>query len=318
MTSEILFRAAADTTRQRVLQILCQQELMVSDLVDVLRLPQSTVSRHLKVLRDAGLIQDRREGATVIYSAAANLANGDPVADLHGHVLGWLADQPIPQVLAGRLAQVLRQRQSETESFFERVGHRWAQIRLDCFGAAFQFEALAALLPHEWRVTDIGTGTGDLLPLLSRTFRQVIAVDPVPAMLDVARSRPDLAETSNVDFRTGDLSRLPIQDAATDLAVAILVLHHVPSPPEAVAELARVVKPGGSVLIVEQEMHQRTEFFELMQDRWWGFEPAFLAQQFESAGFEEVRSFPLSSAQATSDKAPDAPALYVLVAKRSN
>ncbi len=317
MNSEPIFQALADATRQRILQLLVQQELNVSDLVEVLAQPQSTVSRHLKVLRDAGLIVDRREGASMVYAAAASSANGDGRdGGIRERIVAWVEEQPLPLVVAKRLAAVTRRRQAQSEAFFERVGHRWDQMRVDCFGTAFPYEALTALLPPTWTVADVGTGTGYLLPLLSRRFTRVIAVDPVPVMLEAARSQPGLAGATNVEFRAGDLSGLPMADGEADLALAKLVLHHVPSPAAALRELRRVLRPGGRVLIVEQAAHQCQDFFEQMQDRWWGFDPDHLAGELARAGFAEVRHAPLASAEPTSATAPEAPALFVMTADR--
>ncbi|MFQ5492358.1 MAG: class I SAM-dependent methyltransferase, partial [Phycisphaerae bacterium] len=172
------------------------------------------------------------------------------------------------------------------------------------------------LLPREWTVADVGTGTGYLLPLLSRRFDRVIAVDSVPAMLELARARPGFRETCEVEFHPGDLSALPIEDCRVDLCLASLVLHHVASPASALAELARITKPGGRLLIIEQQAHQHVAFYDLMQDRSWGFDPAVLAQQVGQVGFEAVEWSPLESAEPTHAQAPEAPELFVMTAVR--
>lgn len=318
MNNEAIFKALADSTRQRILQVVVNQDLNVSELVEVLGQPQSTVSRHLRVLREAELIVDRREGTTAVYAAVNRVPNGDEGAPaLRARLLEWVGRQPLPRAVARRLDAVLHQRRVQSQAFFERVGHRWDQMRVDCFGSAFPFEALTALLPRDWTVADVGTGTGGLLPLLAGRFARVIAVDPVPAMLEVARSRPDLQNAERVDFRSGDLSQLPIDNGQVDLALAILVLHHVPSPPEALAELGRIVRPTGNLLIVEQASHRCEEFHERMQDRWWGFEPNALAAQVEQAGFTDVGHAPLTSAEPTNTNTAEAPELFVVTARRS-
>jgi ArsR family transcriptional regulator len=315
MNCELPFKALADGTRQRILQVLVRQDVNVSELVEVLDQPQSTVSRHLKVLRGAGLIVDRREGTSAVYAAVRPGPNGDgPSGDVRGRLLEWAADQPLPRVLGRRLGAVLHQRRVQSETFFERVGHHWDQMRVDCFGSAFPLEALTALLPRDWTVADVGTGTGHLLGLLSARFERVIAVDPVPAMLDTARSRLELQGADNIDFRAGDLSRLPIGDAEVDLVLAELVLHHVSSPSEGLKELGRILRPGGRVLIVEQAAHQLEEFHDRMQDRWWGFDAGKLSVEVARAGFEEVRHSPLASAEPTNAEAPE---LFVLTARRT-
>jgi len=317
MQSETVFKAMADGTRRRILKIVSHHELSVSELVSCLRLPQSTVSRHLKVLRDAGLIQDRRDGTTVIYAVPERSVNGGETPGLEARLLDWVGEQELPSGLAGRLDRVLDRRKHLSDAFFSRVGQRWDQMRLDAFGDAFHLEALTALLPSDWRVADIGSGTGYLLPILARTFKKVVAVDPVPEMLATARARCAREKLRNVSFRKGDLSRLPIPDDDVDLALAVLVIHHVPSPAEAVQELHRAIRPGGKLLIVEQQAHHLEEFHERMQDRWWGFVPEEFAQLVSRTGFTRVRHRNLEPEPLASG-ALNGPGLFVLTAVKKD
>jgi ubiquinone/menaquinone biosynthesis C-methylase UbiE len=316
MSTDSVFKAMADPTRQRIMQVLLQHEFSVTELVDVLRQPQSTVSRHLKVLRDAELISDRRNGVTVHYAPSAAAVGGDNDA-LPAHLVRWLEQQPVPTALQRRIARVLENRHAETVSYFEGIGQRWDQMRTDCFGPSFHLEALTALLPRTWVVADIGTGTGYLLPALAAAFAKVIAIEPVATLMEAARSRPELRAASNVEFRAGDLRQLPLADGEVDLAVAVLVLHHVPEPAAALAEIGRAVQPGGRVLIVEQQAHRCEAFHELMQDRWWGFEPEALARQVEAAGFTGAGTRVLRSATSTSAAAPETPELFVMTGEKT-
>jgi len=311
---ERVFKAMADPTRQKILQVLVRTELAVSELVDVLRLPQSTVSRHLKVLRDAGLVRSRNRATTTIYSPATPAhPNGDT---LPGQLLRWAMEQELHRPLAARLDRVVHRRRSESEAFFAQVADRWDQMRLDCFGATFHLEALAAVLPHDWVVADVGTGTGYLLPSLAATFAHVIAIDPVEEMLAAARARA--GGLDNVEFRRGAATALPIGDGALDLCIASLVLHHEPNPLEAVSEFHRVLKPGGRVLIVEESAHHMQEFHDLMQDRWWGFDASELGQQVVLAGFADVRSRVLLTAEPANGSTVQAPDLFILTGKKRN
>ncbi len=314
--AEVVFRAMADTTRRRILQLVAGQELSVSELVACLGQPQSTVSRHLKVLRSAGLIHDRREGTAVLYAApdANGAANGD-AQPLQAQVFEWLAHEELPRALRQRLSRVLVERQNQSHAFFSSVSHRWDQMRIDAFGESFHLEGLSALLPREWVVAEIGVGTGMMLPVLASAFRKVIAVDPVPEMLEAARARCEVRKIKNVLFRQGDLSRVPISNERVDLACAVLVLHHVPSPAEALAEMGRIVKPGGQLLIVEQKAHRLAAFHERMQDRWWGFEPGKLARDVVSAGFESARYRDLAS-DPPRGRTVEAPELFIMTAQR--
>ncbi|NOT01689.1 MAG: metalloregulator ArsR/SmtB family transcription factor [Phycisphaerales bacterium] len=315
MGTEKLFKAMADEQRHAIVQLTARQEMSVSELVACLRQPQSSVSRHLKVLREAGLVRDRRDGSAIMYSAATDAGGTGNGTALASRMVEWAMEQELPRAVQERLDRVLGERQNRSDDFFVRVGHRWDQLRIEAFGRWFQFEALASLLPVEWTVADIGTGTGFLLPLLSRSFANVIAVDPVAAMLDVARKRCAVEKTDNVTFRRGDLGRLPIADGRVDLATAMLVLHHVPSPEEALRELFRIIRPGGKLLIVEQCAHRLESFHERMQDRWWGFEPAQIETWTAAAGFSRVQAFPLPT-DAEGGIAVDAPELFTLTAER--
>lgn len=307
-----VFRALTDPTRQRILQLLIGEELNVSELVEVLHQPQSTISRHLKVLRNASLIIDRRDGATSFYKTVANGAGSDDIA---GVLMPWFQSRPLERVLKGRLERVLRQRTGGSGSFFERLGKRWDELRSAAFGDVFATEALVALLPRDWIVADIGTGTGYLLPTLADNFRKVIAVDPAPTMLECARQRVADHGASNVSFHLGDLSRLPIEDESVDLAIALLVLHHVPRPADALAEIHRVLRSNGRILLVEQRSHENQKFYETMQDHWWGFDPADISRQVREAGFNEVHEHGLSR-HFQNARAIESPGLFVVTGSR--
>lgn len=326
---DILFKAMADSTRQRLLMVLSRQELSVSELVAVLGVPQSTVSRHLKVLRAAGLLSDRRVGAAVLQAArpfgrssnagpvaSAGIPLGSrPAAELRDRLLEWALREKLDERTRERMEAAVRQREAASDDFLERVGTRWDQMRIDSFGQSFHLEALTALLPAEWTVADIGTGTGYLLPVLSARFQRVIAVEPAGAMLDAARGRPELKAAGNVEFREGALAELPLADAEVDLAIASLVLHHVSRPNEALEELHRVVRADGHLLIIEQHEHGGDEFHERMADRWRGFEPATLEGWVIQAGFTDIRVSPLTLAKPAGRQTGEVPALYTLTAR---
>ncbi|HWL95259.1 MAG TPA: metalloregulator ArsR/SmtB family transcription factor [Phycisphaerae bacterium] len=314
-----VFRVLGDETRLAVMQLLIIEELNVGELVEILGLPQSTVSRHLKALREVNLLRDRRVGATALYSVAkaatSNHANGSNEEHLPDILTHWLKAKPLAAALRQRMNRVLSQRRTDSHGFFNRLGRRWDELRTEAFGSSFALEAFLTLLPREWTVADLGTGTGYLLAPLASRFQQVIAVEPAEGMMEWARRRIAQAKLTNVDLRAGDLTRLPIEDAAVDLAVAMLVLHHVADVDEALREMMRATRPGGRILIVEQTAHENQAFYDRMQDRWWGFDADDLGRRLAAAGCDQVESHRLITA-GTVEGSLDAPPLFVLTGIR--
>ena len=313
MNIEVVFKAMGDATRLRTLAVLHRRELSVSELVKVLDQPQSTVSRHLKVLRDAGLLLDRRNGHTVLYALRRSKPGLRPTAStaeasLSDRLFDWIGEQSLEEPVEQRLCTVIADRAAMSQRFFDRVRGKWDALRIESFGPSFQMEAFLGLLPDAWTVADIGTGTGYLLPALARHFHRVIAVEPSAAMRGAANERIAAQDLQNVELRNGDLNALPLVDEEVDLVVAALVLHHVPVPEEALGEIFRVGKPGGKVLIIEQTVHLNASFRDRMQDRWWGFEKDDCARLLQAAGYVDVRVKELI----TADRAKDAPPLFVV------
>lgn len=307
-----VLRALADGTRQKLLQLLMREELSVSELVAVLRQPQPTISRHLKVLQGAGLVAGRRDRTAVFYRVANHGADAEALDAL---VLEWLRGRPLAKPLEDRLQTALKRRGDKSLAVFERLANKWDELRRDAFGEAFALESFLALLPRSWTVADVGAGTGYLLPALAARFRSVIAIEPAAAMLECARQRMAACAARNVAFHLAGFDCLPLADADCDLAIACLVLHHVTKPEGALAELHRVLRPGGRVLIVEQNRHENQEFHETMQDLWRGFEISRFREQVAEAGFEGVDAYTLTSAKTRSGTI-EAPELFVLAAVR--
>lgn len=329
--NERVFKALADPTRQKILQVIVNNELAVSELVEVLRLPQSTVSRHLRVLRDAGLVDHRNSGTSSLYSPTrfVSRSNGDANAGATGHggangderlaatMIDWSRRQPLGDALQRRIDAVLQSRRIESADFFGRLAHRWDQLRVECFGASFHLEAMMALLPREWRVLDVGVGTGYMLPALATTFASVIGVDPAEEMLEATLRRVKRDGFNNVELHQAQATELPIDSASVDLCIASLVLHHEPSPADALEEFARVIRRGGKLMLIEQEAHELSRFHEVMQDRQPGFDRGELSGMVERSGFNRVMARTLETAQPTTGSAPETPALFVLAADRA-
>src|SRR4030095_16190822 len=226
------FSALADATRCRMLWLIDRHELTVSELCTVLQLPQSTVSRHLRLLADADWVTSRRDGTSRYYALSLDGANG-PRAQIWELTRSQMSGRTVEQD-ARRLTRVLAGRREASQQFFATSAGQWDRRRADLFGREAVPAALLGLLPSDWTVGDLGCGTGALLPVLAAHVARVVGVDASAEMLAAARHR--VANLTNVDVRQGTLEALPLSDASLDAAVLALVLHHVPSPAHAFAE----------------------------------------------------------------------------------
>jgi ubiquinone/menaquinone biosynthesis C-methylase UbiE len=299
----------ADTTRSRILLLVDRHELTVSELCNVVQLPQSTVSRHLKALADSGWVSSRAEGTSNLYTMTRDeLAPSARrlwllVREQVGSTPAALQDQR-------RLQAALAERRTKSQEFFSSSAGQWDRVRDDLFGDRFHLSALAGLAEPEWIVGDLGCGTGQVTAAIAPFVAKVIAVDGSAAMLQAARKRLQGAE--NVDLRRGELEALPIDDARLDTATLMLVLHHVPDPAKALGDVARVLKPGGRLLVVDMLPHDRENYRQQMGHVWLGFSDEYIRRVLHQSGFGALRVVPLAP-----DPRAKGPALFVATARRS-
>jgi ubiquinone/menaquinone biosynthesis C-methylase UbiE len=298
----------ADATRSRMLLLLERHELMVSELCSILQLPQSTVSRHLKTLADAGWVSSRRDGTSRFYTLALD-DRGTATRRLWSLLREQVSTTSGADQDARRLASVLARRQTKSQEFFESAAGQWDRLRQELFGRSSHLLAIPGLLDSGWAIGDLGCGTGQVAAALAPFVRQVIAVDRSTDMLQAARRR--LGSLANVDVRRGELEALPIGDAELDAATLLLVLHHVSDPGAALVEAGRVLKPGGRLLISDMLPHDRDEYRHQMGHVWLGFDGDQLKKLLGQAGFDEVRIVPLPV-----DPDAKGPALFVATAER--
>ena len=314
-TLDSLFRSLGDSVRRQVARILAEAPLTVGEIAEVLGLPQSTVSRHLKSLRSTGLLVDRSDGNRVYIELAPPGGNGGE--DLPAMLNAWLRGQTLPGAVQTRLRQTIDNRNG-TEDAFENLAHQWDELRSTHFGSLFHLEALASLLPKDWRVLDVGTGTGYMLPFLARQFKTVTAADASAAMLELARQRVDREGLTNVNFKLGRIEDLPVEDASVDCALAVLVLRHSPDLGRSAEELARAVADGGRLLIVDIVRHTMEDFRRRIGDASSGLDPEDLIDGLMRAGFAVLnhRRLPVPAAGTPGAPSRPAPDLLLLSAER--
>lgn len=271
----------AEPVRIRLLSALRSEELAVGELVRVVQLPQSTVSRHLKALLVAGWIQRRADGTSSwlrldldgVPEAARQLWT-IVAGDFDGG-LQHAEDQ-------ARLDAVLEARRVDSRTFFGREHARWDALRAELFGRAFLLPTLLSLLPGDLVVADLGCGTGEAVHLLAPSVGQVIGVDREQAMLEAAAVR--CLGLSNVALRQGGLEDLPLCDGEVDAALLMLVLHHVDDVGRALIEVARVLRPGGRAVVLDMLAHGREDYRHTMGHVHLGFDEAGLAELACEAG----------------------------------
>lgn len=276
----------ADSTRSRLLLLLEGTELTVTELCTVLQLPQSTVSRHLRILSDEGWISARDAGASRFYTFAPSRL--DHAAK---RLWGVVRDQVSASTSAAqdrrRRESVLASRRVKMHTFFNDAVGLWDEMRADLIGSRTDLLALLDLLDDAWTVGDLGCGTGHLAESLAPVVGRVIAVDESGAMLTAARKR--LARFENADVRSGSVESLPIEDGELDVALLFMVAHFVLEPAKVLAEVRRVLKPGGRLLMLDLTAHERQEYSMQMGHVWQGFTEEQLRTWVTDAGLSVTR-----------------------------
>jgi len=298
--------ALSDATRSRLMLVLERHELTVGELCDVLQLPQSTVSRHLKALVDSGWIAVRAEGTSNLYRATELHSAARKLWTLVREQVG---DMPGAEHDRRRLTATLSRRRTKSQEFFSSAAGQWDRLREELFGGTFHLAAFAGFSAASWLVGDLGCGTGQVSAALAPFVRRIVAVDGSAAMLQAARKR--LRPFDNVEVRRGDLEALPIDAATLDAATLMLVLHHAAEPERVLAEAARALKPGGRIVVVDMLPHDRDNYRQQMGHVWLGFPEEYTRRLLAGSGFGAIRIVPLPP-----DSKARGPALFVAVGDR--
>ncbi len=302
--------ALSDPTRSRLLLLLDRHELTVSELCGILQLPQSTVSRHLKALVDAGWASSRAEGTSNLYTMTTAGELDGSARRLWGLVREQVGSTSAANQDQRRLQAALTARRSMSQEFFSSSAGQWDRLRDDLFGDRFHLAAFAGFANPDWVVGDLGCGTGSVGAALAPFVARVVAVDGSAAMLQAAKKR--LQGFGNIDLRRGDLEALPIDDARLDAATMMLVLHHVPEPQRALAEVARVLKPGAPLILVDMLPHDRENYRQQMGHVWLGFSEEHITRLLRETAFDGVRVVPMPPERKTKG-----PGLFVAAGTRA-
>ena len=279
-----LFRLLSDSTRLRLLRALAQERFNVTELTGILGVAQSSVSRHLGLLKDAGLVTEEREAGFVYYRVAETArANGNGAlwTLLQSHFDAGASDRAV-RADDARMQEVLRLRKENFETHGDTrqlvPGRSWAAWA----------RALAHLLPP-LDVADIGCGEGYLTLETARWARSVAGIDRSDEVLERAKALAQRRRVTNVDWKKGDLSRLPLRDESVDVALLSQSLHHASDPERAVAEAMRVLRPGGRLLILDLREHDQAWVRNRFGDRHLGFSSDELETLLRGAGLADVR-----------------------------
>lgn len=287
-----ILRVVADPNRLRILLLLRAEELSVAELQEILVMGQSTISTHLAQLKQVGLVEDRRAGKSSLYK----------LKEADGIVAELLekAREEIPEAKRDRAAaqRVVKKRQEKMRAFFDSVAGRLGRDYVPGKSWKGVAEALLRLMPP-MAIADLGAGEGAFALLLAQRAKRVIAVDNSAKMIEVGQEQARKNGVKNLEFRLGDMEEIPIKAGAVELVFFSQSLHHALHPEHALAESARILAPGGRIVILDLVQHRFEEARELYADEWLGFSEAELETMLEKAGFRNVQTSVVHKEQGT-------------------
>lgn len=275
-------RLAADPNRLRILLLLEQEELSVAELQEILAKGQSQISMQLSQLKQAGLVEDRREGKNAFYRLTAPVRLMELVRE---------AASEIPEAESDRdaLALALRKRRDRMRRYFDELAGKFGRTYVPGRSWKGISEALLKLMPP-LVIADLGAGEGTLSQLMAQRAKRVIAIDNSEKMVEFGSELARTHGIGNLEYRLGDLEDVPIRSATVDLAFLSQALHHAVHPERAVAEAWRILKPNGRITVLDLNRHQFEEAREMYADLWLGFTELELERYLKGAGFRNVET----------------------------
>jgi ubiquinone/menaquinone biosynthesis C-methylase UbiE/biotin operon repressor len=281
-------RLLADPSRLRILLLVEREELSVAELQEILGMGQSRISTHLAQLKQAGLVEDRRNGKSILYRLKHGvLSNG--FSEMLGVLRQAAAEIPEAEQDFEALRLALRRRQDKMRSYFDELAGKFGRNYVP--GRSWQglAETLLTLMPP-MVIADLGAGEGTFSQLLARRSKKVIAVDSSEKMVEYGRELARKHGVKNLEYRKGDLEEVPIRDATVDLAFFSQALHHAQHPDRAVAEAWRILKPGGRIVVLDLLRHSYEEARELYADLWLGFTEVEVTRFLRQGGFKNIET----------------------------
>jgi ArsR family transcriptional regulator len=267
------------------MRILSLEELSVAELQEILDMGQSRISSHLALLRNGGLVMDRKDGKHSFYSLNERMP--DPANNLLHCAFETVANQKDIQQDQQHLERILERRRNETERYFNDLAGRLGKKY--CPGRSW--EALGHLLLHltpPIDIADLGAGEGTVSQLMARRARSVYCIDNAPGMVEFGSKWARENGLDNLTYKLGDIEKIPLADASVDLALFSQALHHARHPHLALKEAARILRPGGQVLILDLKEHTFEKAHELYADIWLGFSENRMYDLLKEAGFKKI------------------------------
>ncbi|MBI3394228.1 MAG: metalloregulator ArsR/SmtB family transcription factor [Spirochaetia bacterium] len=281
-----VLKAIADESRLRIVAVLGREPLHVNELIEVLGMGQSRVSRHLRILSDARILEGDREGTRVYYRLTSRARESEFLSGIMSTLANPAESREVAlpsEILSDqkRLIRMIDARTIKSRQYFETEGADQEELQKDFVDAPYYRRKIVSLLPDPPGLTvDVGCGTGELAVILAEKTERLLCVDRSSTMLERAQERCPAA-----DVRIGAVEHLPLSDGEADTLICSMVLHHMPDPRAALQEAARVIRPGGVLILADLATHEEEIMRSRLADFWLGFDPARLVADLEAAGF---------------------------------
>lgn len=289
-----VLKALADPCRLRLTAVLLSGEFTVQELTCIMGMGQSRISRHLKILTEAGVLSVKRQGTWSYYRSGSDAPFFTAIRAAFEREAEFLPDYSRDMAA---VATILDERRRRSQEFFDRHARQWDELVRTLLPVPEYRQQLLDQVPQGCSVLEIGVGTGGLLTELATRAARLIGVDHSPAMLDEARRRLNDNGLNSIELRLGEMSHLPLPDGGVGCVVCNMVLHHAADPAAVLAEIRRVLAPGGILLLADLARHDREAVREQLADQWLGFEEDELKGWMNASGFTDVMMERVSAEQ---------------------